>query len=164
MRDLGGKVAVIAHCLLNVNTKVHGLGTYSAVHDEIPSLIEQGWALVQLPCPEATYLGMRRWGMTKEQYDSPGYRRHCRDILRPTIDTLEELSKDGCGPFVVLGIDGSPTCGVTRTCVGWTGGEPVGAGEHDSAVEAPERGIMIEELAAELSARGLEVSWRGIDE
>lgn len=26
------KIAVVAHCLLNVNTKVHGLGRYGGVH------------------------------------------------------------------------------------------------------------------------------------
>ena len=32
--------------------------------------------VIQLPCPEATFLGMRRWGMTREQYDVPAFRRH----------------------------------------------------------------------------------------
>lgn len=158
------RVAVVAHCLLNANTKVHGLANYESVHDEAIRLIQQGFALVQLPCPEATYLGMRRWGMTKEQYDNVGYRRHCREILSVVVDTIEELVADGCEVAEVVGVDGSPTCAASRTCAGWEGGELGEGVVPPPAHSVAGRGVLMEQLAAMLAERGLEVPIRGIDE
>jgi predicted secreted protein len=50
------EVWVLAHCLLNPFTRVKGLEPIS-FHCEGPS--------VQLPCPEALYLGLDRWAVTR---------------------------------------------------------------------------------------------------
>lgn len=158
------KVAVVAHCLLNANTKVHGIARYESLHPEALRLIEQGYALIQLPCPEATFLGMKRWGMTKEQYDTAAYRRHCRELLRPAVDTIEELLSDECRVAEVVGADGSPSCGVSRTCVGWDGGEPEAGMSLPEPQDIAAKGVLMEELEVMLAERGLEVPFRGTDE
>jgi predicted secreted protein len=38
--------------------------------------------VVQIPCPETSYVGLKRWWFTKELYDSVSYRRHCRRIAK----------------------------------------------------------------------------------
>lgn len=155
------EIVVLAHCHLNVNTKVHGLADYAGARGEVVlPLVQQGVGMVQLPCPEATFLGMKRWGMSVEQYDTPAYRRHCRDILAPVIDALTALVKDGCVIQSVLGVDGSPSCGVDETCTGYCGGEieqiVEGVAPVPRAVRRPGRGIFMEELEAALLAAGIE--------
>lgn len=154
------EVAVVAHCHLNANTKVRGLATCPGVRaDVLLPLIEQGVGVVQLPCPEATYLGMNRWGMSVEQYDNPAYRRHCREIIAPVIDLLVALAADGCAIRGVVGVDGSPSCGVTQTCTGYAGGEieqildGIVSAQH--ATCGPGRGIFMQELDAALRAAGI---------
>jgi predicted secreted protein len=160
MPDRSREIVVVAHCHLNANTKVHGLACYPGVRaDVMGPLIEQGAGIVQLPCPEATFLGMKRWGMTVEQYDTPAYRRHCRDILGPVLDTLVSLVEDGCTIRAVLGVDGSPSCGVEETCSGYEGGEVeellAGRILAPCARRSPGRGVFMEEFEAALRSAGL---------
>jgi predicted secreted protein len=157
------RVVVVAHCHLNVNTKVRGLARYEGARaDVIAPLIGQGLGIVQLPCPEASFLGMRRWGMTVEQYDTAAYRRHCRAILRTTIDTLRALADDGCEIEGVLGVEGSPSCGVETTCGGYTGGELENAVEQQ-ADRIAGRGVFVDELRAMLEEAGLgDVPFTGV--
>lgn len=167
MPDRGRAVAVVAHCHLNVNTKVQGLADYAGVRrDVIEPLIQRGVGIVQLPCPEATYLGMRRWGMTREQYDVASYRRHCEALLGPTVDTLLALHDDGCVIEAVIGVDGSPSCGIGRTCIGYAGGEIAALAE--TGIPATEKaampGVFMEVFQALLDEVGLDVEFRGVVE
>jgi len=166
--DRSRRVAVLAHCHLNVNTKVHGLADYAGARgDVVGPLIERGIGLIQLPCPEATFLGMKRWGMTREQYDVPAYRRHCKKILKPIVESLIVLAEDGCVIESVIGVDGSPSCGVERTCVGYCGGEIEAlfdSGESPEATDAASPGVFIEVLRGLLDEQGLCIPFRGVDE
>ncbi len=164
MTRRGRKVALVAHCLLNVNTKVHGLARYGAVHPLVPELIEQGVGLIQLPCPETAHLGLKRWGMTRDQYDVPAYRRLCRDLAEPVADAVAALADDGCEIVGVWGVDGSPTCGVDRTCEGYLGGEIGGLTLPPLAVEVPRSGVFIDELRKTFAERGLEAPFAGVAE
>jgi predicted secreted protein len=156
MPERSREIVVVAHCHLNVNTKIQGPVDYSGVRAEvIAPLIAEGVGIVQLPCPEATYLGMKRWGMTVEQYDTPSYRRHCRAILSPVLDTLAALAADGCVIRTVLGVEGSPSCGVDTTCTGFTGGEVDESALAQSAVSARGSGVFMDELRAILGETGL---------
>jgi len=159
------RIAVLAHCHLNVNTKVRGLAGYPGVRaDVVTPLVAEGVGIIQLPCPEATFLGMKRWGMTVEQYDTPAYRRHCRKILRPVIDTLVALADDGCSIEAVLGVEGSPSCGVETTCGGCTGGEIEDASEQ-KADRVAGRGVLIDELRAMMDDAGLgAVPFSGVED
>lgn len=162
------RIAVVAHCHLNVNTKVHGLADYESVRREVVGpLIEQGVGIVQLPCPEATYLGLKRWGMTREQYDLPAYRRHCRKLLASTVQSLQVLAEDGCAIEAVIGVDGSPSCGVAYTSVGYGGGEIedlAAQGELPACRKEPGTGVFMQVFRSMLDEVGLEVTFRGVDE
>ncbi len=155
---------VLAHCLLNVNTKVHGIALYPGVHPTVREWLSNDVGLVQLPCPEVAFLGMSRWGMTREQYDVPAYRTLCRTLLEPVVDTLSALADDGCEIIGVWGIDGSPSCGVARTCEGYAGGD------LDRLVEPPKwshvtgEGVFISTLQTLLTDRGLAISLHAVPE
>jgi predicted secreted protein len=162
------KVVVLAHCHLNANTKLRGIADYAGARiDVVSPLIADGIGIVQLPCPEATYLGMKRWGMTREQYDTPSFRRHCETLLRPVVDTLVALAEDGCDIQRVIGVDGSPSCGVNRTCAGFFGGEPDEVFSGDDAqicVAASGRGVFMDVFVDLLTEAGLEIRMTGADE
>jgi predicted secreted protein len=162
--ERSGRVVVLAHCLLNVNTKVRGLAIYPAVHPMVPDLLAGDVGVLQLPCPEVAFLGMSRWGMTREQYDVPAYRRHCAALLEPTVDTLEALARDGCAIAGVWGLDGSPSCGVEQTCAGYAGGD------MDRLTGPPEwsnvsgEGVYMAVLRSLLVERGLDVPFSAVPE
>jgi predicted secreted protein len=166
MPERSREIVVVSHCHLNVNTKVGGLADYLGARGElIAPLVAEGVGIVQLPCPEATFLGMKRWGMTVEQYDTPAYRRHCRAILGPVVDTLTALAEDGCAIREVLGVEGSPSCGVATTCAGYTGGELEGNARPQACARVAGKGVLMDELRSMLDAAGLRhVPLRGVEE
>ncbi len=165
-----GRILVVCHCLLNANAKVRPLAAYGGAHLEaLRPWLEQGVGLFQLPCPETACLGLRRWGMTREQYDHPAFRRACRGLLQPVLDQLAAFAADGCEVVAVVGMDGSPNCGAFATCAGFLGGEVSSpATRLDDQVAAlriaPGRGVFLEELAAALDAAGLDIPFWAVDE
>ncbi|ENN96548.1 hypothetical protein J422_02025 [Methanocaldococcus villosus KIN24-T80] len=111
----GKKIAIVAHCILNQNSVVNGLErAEGAFNDVVELLLKKNYAIIQLPCPEMLYLGIDRVGKTKEEYDTEEYRELCREILKSTIKYLREYSKEGF-KFILIGIEGSPTCGIFKT-------------------------------------------------
>ncbi|MEM4101486.1 MAG: hypothetical protein QXE24_02255 [Desulfurococcaceae archaeon] len=137
-------IAVLPHCLLNQNTVVKHLASHEgAVVDLVKVLVEEGYGLIQLPCPETIYLGLKRWWMSKDQYDTESYRKMARSLLEPYVTLLKELVKDGCR-YIVLGVKGSPSCAleVTSGNPEW-GGEPnVGMG----TMKVKGMGVFMEEF------------------
>jgi predicted secreted protein len=150
-------VCVVAHCLLNPYTRVKGLKPLEFC---LPS--EGQGPVVQLPCPEALYMGLDRWAVTRNQLDVPEFRRFCRSLITHYADLLEMLAKKGVR-IRVLGVRGSPSCGVCTTSSGYAGGR-VRECEHE---HVPGQGVFMEELLAELQRRGIgysceEISTKGI--
>jgi predicted secreted protein len=137
------EVLVIGHCLLNPLARVkrvkpaHPIDTRSA-------------NVIQLPCPEAMFFGMRRREITKDQLDHPAYRRFCREIFTHFADLLEDLESTGV-KIKIFGVPKSPSCGVEITSVG---GEPGKVKEfHHSHV--PGHGVFMEEIIKELKKRNV---------
>ena len=162
-------VVVVCHCLLNANSKVRPLAAYpGAALAVIEPYLRRGYGIFQLPCPELCHLGGDRWGMTREQYDCRPYRRRLDDLAATAVDQLAALARDGCRIEAVVGMDGSPSCGVFATCLGFTGGEP-GPGGVDMAAATQARvihgsGLFIDALRRELAAAGLAPPFWAVDE
>jgi len=79
-----------------------------------------GIEMVPLPCPETVYLGPEREpGTFLERLNTPAFAR--------LLDTLEarvkEIIRQRGKPLCILGVNSSPTCGVTSTCYGSVGNE-----------------------------------------
>lgn len=120
-----GKVILVAHCLLNQNSIVPGLARYGAIVKKlIDLLIKYNLGVIQLPCPEMLHCGLLRWWMTREQYDNPGFRSLCRRLSKQILDYVVEYTRSGVRVIGLIGIAGSPSCGVYTTSAGWRGGEP----------------------------------------
>ena len=75
----GQEITILAHCLLNPFTRVKGLR---------PVEFRPEGAIIQLPCPEALYLGLDRWAVTRNQLDVPEFRRFCRSLITQYADIL----------------------------------------------------------------------------
>lgn len=141
------KITVVAHCLLDPETRLPGLRPVS-FKPEPP--------LIQLLCPEAGLLGLDRWAVTKNQIDIPTYRRYCRKIFRHSADLIEQFAKKGY-EIEVVGVADSPSCGVNSTTSGYTGGM-IRHQDHD---HIPGMGVFMEEVAEELKRR--DVSFRLVE-
>jgi len=148
------KVALIANCLLNQNAKVcEGARYRGLVNPVVEALRSRGYQLLQLPCPELAFAGVRRWWAVYEQYDTPAYRAHCRRLAQGIAPLIEQYLRRG-DEVILIGLDGSPSSGVrfTSSKPDW-GGRP-NRPEDDWEI-VPRRGVWIEELEAELARRGL---------
>jgi predicted secreted protein len=147
------RLALVSNCLLNQNAKVDEYALCpGAVPGVLDALLAAGFELIQMPCPEMAFLGARRWWQVREQYDTPGYRRRCRELAGAVADILAARLGEGPVDLVLIGVDGSPSSGVsvTDSGAGW-GGRP---GDAPFAF-VPGKGVWIEELEAVLAARGL---------
>jgi len=149
------RVAFVAHCLVNQNAKVSEFAKCAGV---VAPLVERlranGYEIQQLPCPEMSYLGVVRWWQSREQYDTPGYRRHCRALARTVVDVAAAHMKHDYD-VVIIGLDGSPSSGVrlTSTKTSW-GGRPEGAVSGGSD-RIQGMGVWMTELKNEFESRGL---------
>jgi predicted secreted protein len=149
------KVAYVAHCLANQNAKVSEFAKCPGmVTPLVDRLRANGYEIQQLPCPEMSFLGVARWWQSREQYDTPGYRRHCRALARTVVDTVSLHTEHGYD-VVIIGLDGSPSSGVrlTSTKTSW-GGRPEGAVAGGSDRIAG-MGVWMTELKEEFESRGL---------
>ncbi|NLI77534.1 MAG: DUF523 domain-containing protein [Candidatus Riflebacteria bacterium] len=160
------KIVVLCHCLLNVNAKVLGLARSPGCSQNlVKGIVDGGAGIIQLPCPEMTYLGPRRWGMTREQYDTSGYRHHCRELVLPFVSQILDYRRNGYTIERVIGIDGSPSCGVKRTCEGYAGGEWGMAGDQQQNLREVEgKGIFMEVLCGLLQEHGVAIPVDAVDE
>src|SRR5580704_7202090 len=152
--DAPRKVALIAHCLLNQNAKVcEGARYPGVVSPVVEALRSRGYLLLQLPCPELAFAGVRRWWAVYEQYDTPAYRDHCRRLAQAVAPLIEGYLRAG-DEVILIGLDGSPSTGVrfTSSAPDW-GGRPNRPADDWQILPRP--GIWIEELQAELARRGL---------
>lgn len=117
MEERSRKLCLVAHCILNCNSKVEGpCHRKGALKEVINALLEKDYGIIQLPCPEMTYYGMRRWGHVKEQFDNPFFRKHCKKILEPIIDQINEYTMNNYTLDYVIAVNGSPSCGFDFSC------------------------------------------------
>jgi predicted secreted protein len=182
--ERGRRVMLVSHCLLNQNTRYAGGATRSgAIAEVVDELVAAGYGIHQLPCPERIAWG----GVLKPHrlrlhhakggplYPLRGvllhgflcwtrlvYRRLARQVARDVVD----YRRSGIIVAGVVGIGGSPSCGVSTTLDLRASLEvlavcPAAALTRELmkeravfACRRPGEGIFIEELDRQLSRRG----------
>lgn len=108
-------ILLTSHCIFNQNTVVYDEArSLGAIPSVIQWIEEKGYGVLQLPCPEFTYLGLDRKPMTYEEYDNEPYRAHCRKILQPVMEQLQEYVRAGYRLVGIVGIESSPSCDFRR--------------------------------------------------
>ena len=145
--------ALLSHCLANQNAKVDEYALAAgSVRPVLGLLREFGYRIHQMPCPEMGFLGANRWWQVRDQYDTPGFRKHCRALAQTVVSEIAESLRLPYSDFVLIGVEGSGSSAVALTGTGPTwGGRPE---EIDWQV-TPGKGVWIQELEAEIEARDL---------
>ncbi|MBP7736525.1 MAG: hypothetical protein KA369_11175 [Spirochaetes bacterium] len=131
--ERSNKIIILSHCMLNQNTRYMGGAFYKGI---VPGIIEtaldKGYGIVQMPCPE-----QQAWGGVLKKYmwlgfgSKPGLFYKFRIILLPlfifytkfmykriarnTVRNLIDYHKSGFQIIGIVGIDGSPSCGVNAS-------------------------------------------------
>ncbi len=162
------KIVFVSHCILNTASKVvlYNQEEIDAEEDLrlrfLKKALENGIQIIQLPCPEFTLYGARRWGHVSDQFDNPFFRKHCRKILEPVLDQLKEYlqNEDMFEVLGIVGIDGSPSCGVDYTCYGDYIGAFDGRNDLEEVLSTCHldkgKGILMDVLSEMLKENGLE--------
>jgi len=79
-----------------------------------------GIEMVALPCPETLYLGAQRVpGTFLERLNTPAF----ASLLDDLVSRVQAIIAERGPPLCIIGANSSPTCGVTSTYYGSTGGE-----------------------------------------
>lgn len=157
---------MVCHCVLNQNAKIEGIAGYPGTfRPVVERLLDADVGIYQLPCPEMTFFGISRWSAVKDQYSSPFFRRHAENLAERVVDELVDYTRRGYRALCVIGMNGSPACGVDLTPQPadepWGGRIP---GVPSRRLVA-DKGTFMEVLNALLCARGLEeVSFIGLPE
>ena len=128
-----GKVLVLSHCLLNQNVRYLGGAVHPGMVDEVVEEARRhGYGLYQLPCPE-----QRAWGGVLKRslvpaYDAEGtlgyrlrrlllwlFTRYTslryRLLARRVAGDVADYLRSGFAVAGVVGVGGSPSCGVRQT-------------------------------------------------
>lgn len=156
------KVLLVAHCIFNQNAKIDRCAHYPGTIQEVAQvLIDASIGIIQMPCPELVYLGLDRQAdrqapTTVESEDTRVACRMvqdqgkaiCREIASNLVYQVEEYGKHGFEILGIVGINGSPTCGVETT---WS---------NDQETQSP--GVFMEVLSEELVRRGIILTMRGV--
>lgn len=165
----GRKIILLCHCILNTNSKVEGLSSTKAFTNSLINILHsKDVGMLQLPCPEMHMYGIKRWGHVKDQFNTPIFRQQCREILISTVNQVKNYIDNGYSVLGVVGIDGSPSCGVNLTCRGNWGGEFKCIENYKNCVStlktSNEEGIFIEELKGLLSEREINIPFIALKE
>lgn len=107
------RIIFISHCILNQNTVVHPLArAKGAFKNIIEELMNNEIGIHQLPCPEYNHMGLRRYPMTKAEYDTYDFRTINKDIALDTLGIIQEYLSNDYEILGIIGINESPTCGI----------------------------------------------------
>lgn len=170
------KIVFVSHCVLNTGAKVAEAIKGEVTEEELCrkrflyKAIEEDIQIIQLPCPEFNLYGAKRWGHSKEQFDNPFYRDSCRNMLKPYLLQMKEYINNGERFQVigVIGIEGSPSCGVNLTYCGEWGGELSSNPNLKTLLEdigpKKEKGVFMEVLEELLKENGLTINFLGLSE
>jgi predicted secreted protein len=185
------KVVFLSHCLLNENTRyLGGACRAGAIREVVQACLDGGIGIVQMPCPEQHAWG----GVLKRRllwfFGSKGTlryrwrnmllpvllwytRRVYRKIARQVADQIADYQSSGFTVVGIVGVDGSPSCGVQQTVDVKRSLELVGqlpsaacARDMNAIIQAclmEGRGIFLELLRKEIKRRRLVVPFLAHD-
>jgi predicted secreted protein len=157
----GRKVVFVANCVPNraiSNRTVTLASQPPAIRAVIRIALDHDVEVVQMPCPERTCYFAQRWGGVRSDFDTPAFRRRCQVFAEQVLDQVMAYQATGREVVGIVMRDGSPTCGLTRSCVA-ADSMPAWSGMIWQVPQqrfADTEGVFSEILQAEARRRGLE--------
>ncbi|OPX64334.1 MULTISPECIES: nucleoside 2-deoxyribosyltransferase [unclassified Methanoregula] len=111
-------------CVLNPALRAEGITRQSDL-DLFRQVIARcdrfGIGIVPLPCPETLYLGQeRKPGTFLERLNTPAFMR----LMDRLDEGVNDIIRERGPPLCIIGVNSSPTCGVTSTYYGEEAGRP----------------------------------------
>jgi len=154
------KVIFLAHCITNMNARMHKCATFpAAVKPIVEFCLEHDIGMIQLPCGELMVTGLGRDRDEPEQeylrqaLEMPVARTRIRQLAEQVVFQMKEYRFQGFTMLGVLGKNGSPTCGVETT-----------AFPDPEKRFGPGQGVFIQELELLIKEAGLEIPVKGFDD
>jgi len=121
-------------CILNPELRAEGITKPSdiALFNRVQERCRKfSVEMIPLPCPETLYLGAgRKPGTFLERLNTPAFAAILDDLEREVGKIIDDRGP----PLCLVGVNSSPTCGVTSTYYGSEGGLPP---------KRPERGVFL---------------------
>jgi len=143
-----GKVVFLSHCILNQNARILDAADFPAMFEPLIDYLQQKQVgVIQMPCPELYCLGLGRREV-RVGLESPAGRQRLERLIDDQIFTIREYLFQGFEIVGILGKQGSPSCGVTRT---WLDNR-----QQDG------QGVWIRELKKRLAAEKLDIPVIGV--
>lgn len=108
------KLILMSHCILNQNSVVPPLARAKGPFPFVDTIIKNNIGIYQFPCPEFKFSGLTRKPLSKEEYNTPQYRKLCRSISSEIINDIIEYIKNDYKIIGIIGIKHSPTCSISE--------------------------------------------------
>lgn len=168
-------IVFVSHCVTNTASKVYYKEDKPSSEELarikfIKECLENNIQLIQLPCPEFIMYGSERWGHSRYQFDNPIFKENCMQILDPYILQLKIYlnNKEKFKVLGIVGIEGSPSCGVTISFDGKWGGEFSGINSLNDILDAGKisnkKGILMEVLEDLLIENNINIPIVGLND
>ncbi len=169
------KILITCHCFLNDAVKLMHQDMSEQSSEKrikekiIKRMMDNHVEILQLPCPEFMIYGSRRWGHASSQFDNPFFREYTKDMLKPYLLQIKEyISRPEVFELLgVLGIDGSPSCGVDFTYDGeWEGefsSHPDLQHSFESIRKEEKSGVLIDVFREMLQDESIEIPFYSFD-
>lgn len=187
--ERSNRVVFVSHCLLNENTRYAG-GAFrpGSVDELVDGFQHDGLGIVQMRCPEQC-----AWGGVRKRYILPVYgargtmlyptraalfplfllytRVRYHFLARSIASEVADYVNSGVDPVGIIGVGGSPSCGVRTTLDLRRSMEalancPVAEVDRSTmneqaivACRRPGQGMFVQAVQRQLARRRLSVSW-----
>lgn len=143
-----GRLVFLSHCMLNQNARIVHEGDFPAMFEPlIDYLKKKQVGLIQMPCIELYVLGLGRFDV-RVGMESPAGMKRLERLIDDQIFTMREYLFQGFEIVGILGKQGSPSCGVTRT---WL-----------DNLQQDGQGVWIRELKKRLAMEKLDIPVHGV--
>jgi len=142
------KMIFVSHCTLNQNARITTAADFPAMFVPLIDWLKQNnIGVIQMPCPELRVLGLGRKAVREGLETEEGH-AHLHQLIDDLIYEIREYQFQGFDVIGILGKQGSPACGVTRT---WLDGR-----QQDG------QGVFIRLLKERLAAENLDIEVEGV--
>lgn len=156
MDKRSNRYAFVAFCTLAQGVRAQSLvRTYPAVvQPVIELLVKQQFNIWQMPCPELFFDSFCRRPCGKQAYDRPEFRKEYMKVAGYIGRMCQMLEKAGNQVELVLGVERSPSCAISKLAAP--------GGPHEPRIISGE-GIFIEELKKALRNLICKPQYVGVD-
>jgi predicted secreted protein len=187
------RVIFLSHCLLNENTRFLGGACYPGCVPEVARrCLDQEAGIVQMPCPEQLAWGgvlkpylLFAYGLRSRHPMLYRFRRlltapalaytrfRYRHLAKRVADKVSDYLRSGMAVETIVGVDGSPSCGVRTTIEPDVLEALYQVDPSDITAEwqrrvlrdyaRPGRGVFIEELQRQLERHSINIAFTAHD-